>query len=693
MGVIGGGNARAAWWVTVTVLLLSVVGFLPSVTNGLAMDDDPLASGWSVKIPGRQDPVVGELKSPGFYLDKFYWYSEYVNDGLYRPVTIYSYALVYNLIGKRLSRESEATPQHALNLVLHAFATLLVLLLLKRIGVSSLPAHVGAGLFGVHAIHSEVVAGVVGRAELLAFCFGLWAILLFARAVRVTSASRHLMLAGASVLFFLSYASKESGLACCPLLFCFVMALHWRRAIKGANPSGRLGLAAAVSVIPMAAYLMLRHQVMQKWERVELIDYVSNPLYHTDVLTRICTAIKLLGYGLYKCVAPAHLSASYGPAVFELDTSPLGIGVLASFVVLAAFLFVGLRFARRSPVLFLAMTIFLGCSFITSNIPFAVGTLFAERLYYMPSLGICMLAALLVQKLNGHRVLLVVLGAWALGNIVIAWQRNGAWKDTETLFLTEAVNQPLSADMQVKAALVLRKKIEEYPTNGVTAMGYLERALELVEGYPHALREKAALHAQLFQYDEAIQSYQAAVDSKYPELADTKSLAFVGIASIHRLRGAKDLAVEFAKKALALAPLDGNAWLILIVAGPGVLPQKEMRDYFTTGSAALKKNSMSFGRVVIPPVMAMYLGVMGENVGADPRRVFEVLEYGAKRTPVDKRPEALFAATLLAMAQAKARAGEIDVARGLFESLLANPKLQPDYRKRVSAAFAKLPPR
>ena len=210
-----------------------------------------------------------------------------------------------------------------------------------------------------------------------------------------------------------------------------------------------------------------------------------------------------------------------------------------------------------------------------------------------------------MQKLNGHRVLLVVLGAWALGNIVIAWQRNGAWKDTETLFLTEAVNQPLSADMQVKAALVLRKKIEEYPTNGVTAMGYLERALELVEGYPHALREKAALHAQLFQYDEAIQSYQAAVDSKYPELADTKSLAFVGIASIHRLRGAKDLAVKFAKKALALAPLDGNAWLILIVAGPGVLPQKEMRDYFTTGSAALKKNSMSFGRVVIPPVMAM----------------------------------------------------------------------------------------
>jgi tetratricopeptide (TPR) repeat protein len=199
------------------------------------------------------------------------------------------------------------------------------------------------------------------------------------------------------------------------------------------------------------------------------------------------------------------------------------------------------------------MASFLGLGFITSNLAFATGTIFAERLYYAPSLGVCALVAFGFDRLLSvqPRRLAPALGVaciWALGSVSVVLARNGAWRDSATLFLVEARNQPRSADMLVKAAGVLRAVGEADADR--QAIAYLERALALVAEYPHALRERAALHLRRGAFDRALADYTRAWRSPYLELADTRSLAVAGMVEAWVGKGAlpepRELAPELA---------------------------------------------------------------------------------------------------------------------------------------------------
>ena len=118
----------------------------------------------------------------------------------------------------------------------------------------------------------------------------------------------------------------------------------------------------------------------------------------------------------------------------------------------------GLRRPARTPLLFLSVAFFFGFSFITSNVPFAIGTIFGERLYYIPSLGVCMLPALLLPRLPvlGRRILIAACVAWMAANVVVDVQRSFVWRDNKTLILNDVVAQPNSASVQNKAATMYR---------------------------------------------------------------------------------------------------------------------------------------------------------------------------------------------------------------------------------------------
>ena len=65
-------------------------------------------------------------------------------------MTVYSYALTYNLITKPfLPPEWEATPHHVINVLLQVWATWLVLQLVVWLGAGGLAALLTALLFGV----------------------------------------------------------------------------------------------------------------------------------------------------------------------------------------------------------------------------------------------------------------------------------------------------------------------------------------------------------------------------------------------------------------------------------------------------------------------------------------------------------------------------------------------------------------
>ena len=121
--------------------MLVLMVYLPSVGGGFPMDDQPLAESVQreLRTGPATDPAVGEWQSPAFYFTHNYWYPHHSDGALYRPATIWSYALTYNLVGKQLPSEWEAFPHHLINVLLHVWATFLVLQLVLILGVPARP--------------------------------------------------------------------------------------------------------------------------------------------------------------------------------------------------------------------------------------------------------------------------------------------------------------------------------------------------------------------------------------------------------------------------------------------------------------------------------------------------------------------------------------------------------------------------
>ncbi|PIO53151.1 hypothetical protein TELCIR_25527, partial [Teladorsagia circumcincta] len=110
-------------------------------------------------------------------------------------------------------------PYHVVNIFLHVLASVLVYVLVHKMQASSsIPSHsvwdeatVAASVFAVHPVHTEAVANISGRAELLMSVFVLMALLYYHRSLqRDVFNSRSIAIF--STLVVLAVFSKEQGI-------------------------------------------------------------------------------------------------------------------------------------------------------------------------------------------------------------------------------------------------------------------------------------------------------------------------------------------------------------------------------------------------------------------------------------------------------------------------------------------------
>jgi hypothetical protein len=414
--------------------------------------------------------MVHELRPLAEYFTSHYWRGRRETSELYRPVTILSYSLVNAAAGNEADEARQALPQHLLNVLLHVAATALVWALVAGLFGAGRPALAAATVFGLHALRSEVVAGVAGRAELLAFVFGAAALLTGQRA-RAGGALRIGSACATVVLLFLALCSKESAAAWSLLLPLAVAA-------RRSGPRAVL-LAVALGLLPLLPFLWLRHGVVTPPGPDNPIVYLVNPLAHGTTTARVLSGVANWGLGLYKTLLPWPLASDWGVACLPIVESPWNLRVLAATVALGGLAAAGVILWRRQPLFGLAAASFLLPSAITSNVPFAIGTVFGERLYYAPALGLSLALPWLLRFRAGW----VGLGLWLVGSIVVAWPRTTVWRDNETLFLNDVAVQPCSARLQMGAGLLVKDPARR--------RAHFERAVELFPHYPDALNNLA----------------------------------------------------------------------------------------------------------------------------------------------------------------------------------------------------------
>jgi len=156
----------------------AIICYLNVLPNNFCYDDDPIV---------RFNEKVNE---PGHWLT--IWNTDYWSntrdqspnrDLLYRPIALTSYRLVRMVTG------SHPLPQHLVNILLHAMVAALLVRLCRRMGLSDANSLASGVLFAVLPIHTEVVAGVVGRADILTTLGVLLALLAHRRSLLATSQS------------------------------------------------------------------------------------------------------------------------------------------------------------------------------------------------------------------------------------------------------------------------------------------------------------------------------------------------------------------------------------------------------------------------------------------------------------------------------------------------------------------------
>src|SRR2546429_1086414 len=142
-------------WVPL-VFATAVAAYLPTLTYGFVEDDRAVVA--ATRRAHSVPQALGAFDQP------------YGGDEFYRPLTILSFAVDWTVSGGR------AGWLHLMNALWHAVASVLVALLLAS-ALSPAAAAAGGLVFALHPVHTEAVAGLVGRAEVLAAVGMLGAVL------------------------------------------------------------------------------------------------------------------------------------------------------------------------------------------------------------------------------------------------------------------------------------------------------------------------------------------------------------------------------------------------------------------------------------------------------------------------------------------------------------------------------------
>jgi len=365
---------------------------------------------------------------------------------LYRPLLISSYKATYNLFG------TDPYFFHFTNVSLHTIICLLILMFLSRL-VGFTVAFWTTLLFALHPIHVEAVASISGRSELLCHLFGMLYLLFIVEEPKNNSSKNIFQknFIGFGLLLC-ALLSKESGFS---YLLLAPLAIHFAK--NDQNETWRsFGIGSALAII---FYLFLRCNALGDLFAPGYIpNFLDNPLASIPIAPRLITAISLLTKYIGLILFPIELSSDYAFAkitpISSLENKDFWIAVL----ILLFGIFFSISKIKQRDLLSFVFLWFFGSALIISNLFFATGTIFAERLMYLPSLGICLFLVYLVNKSPFPRLSNTALLLLALAYGAKTFAYNQVWKNHDSLFTYEILNSPRSAKVQLNYSTLLRIK-------------------------------------------------------------------------------------------------------------------------------------------------------------------------------------------------------------------------------------------
>ena len=354
-------------------------------------------------------------------------------------------------------------------------------------------------LFALHPLHTEVVANVKSADELLSLLGALLVLRFTLRAWDAAGPARRQWLLAAAGTLLLALLAKEmaaSFVVVVPLALWFFRAAPLRRigalcwplgmvlVLYGGLRTAVVGLPQGTQVVPELMndpFLVLDPQaqyapLVPGSDVQKLLHPTAHTFSRMPYANELATNVYTYGRYLRLLVWPHPLTSDYYPrevAVHSWADGNVWLALLLNGGLLGWALW---RTPRRSPVAFGILFYFVTFA-IVSNLLFPVGTNMAERFLFVPSVGACLVAALLLTQLAAglqkRPAAQWVLGAGvAVGCLALTAgtvRRNPQWYDNYTLFAHDARVSVNSGKIKTDLAALTIEHLEAEETQAQQA--------------------------------------------------------------------------------------------------------------------------------------------------------------------------------------------------------------------------------
>lgn len=603
-------NRQMQMWI---VLIFGFLLYANSIGNQYAVDDSIVIqrNAFTKKGLKGMPGIWGEDTFVGFFGGK----RNLVSGGRYRPFTVATFALENQLFGSVVKNPQtgevikdkdgdiiyQGNPHisHAINAILFGLLCMVLYLWMlamfdphdKRAFGSMFLAFTVAVLFAAHPLHTEAVANIKGRDEIMVT---LGAVLATYWTMKSLGHSKALLyIAGAVLAFFVALFSKESAI---PFLAVIPAAIYFFR--KDVS-FGAIALRTIPFLVAAAIFWFgVRNPIIYsdgefKEPAIELMNDPFMKLVPTadgkqkyvQFDDKACKNCQTYKYGmilwtwadyLRLLAVPQPLTNDYYPKYIRGPkddipkmTDPKPLLSLLIHLGLAVIAFIGLL--RRKPYAF-ALIFYAATFSVVSNLFFPIGTNMAERFMFMPSIGFSMLCGLgllglgrLVNSQNKEamsiqsmKIPLIVFAVFTVLYSAKTFMRNLDWKNDYTLFTQDIDVSPNSAKLNNAVSGVLQEKARS--VNNVVektailekALGHSKIAIDLHPTYNSAwllygnantmlaeMRRNANRFADALKlYEEGIKAYNE-VNRLRPDHADVPSNITVALREKGKLLGEK----------------------------------------------------------------------------------------------------------------------------------------------------------
>lgn len=400
-------------WGILVVFLASILVFANTLAMGFVYDDFTIIF---------ELPLIRDIKNLPLIFTTDVWLDAGRQTPYYRPLGYASFAIDYSIW------KDTALGYHLTNTLLHGCVSVLVLQVAHKLSDSRLTAFWAAMFFALHPVHSDAVAWISGRGEILSCGFMLAAFILYLRSRETTNIKVIQYVAATFYLF--SLMCKETAVTLPLLVLLYEIAVCRNYNLKS------LLIRITPFAVAIAIYLTLRFA---------FIDiFVWN---NTPFVWRLWTSITLVVAYIKSLVFPFDLKVFYD---IPIQKSPYSSVVFLSLAILTVITVILGYIFRRNRLLFFSfvwcgVVLLPVCGIVTLLNP----ALIADRYLYIPSVGLSFAFGIIINRsrplminFRQYKIIQVCGFITLLMLALLTVIHNNNWRDQQTFIRSLIADAP-----------------------------------------------------------------------------------------------------------------------------------------------------------------------------------------------------------------------------------------------------------